>query len=81
MASLETGKCGDICAISLDKLEYAGGLHDPVSALVFCSPVKVDYTVVNGNIVVKEGELINVDVHKLVENHNRAARRLVNGSN
>ncbi len=81
LGSLEAGKCGDICAISLDKLEYAGGLHDPISAIVFCAPVKVDYTVVNGNIVVKEGQLINLDVHKLVENHNRAARRLVNGSN
>ncbi len=80
LGSLEAGKCGDICAISLDKLEYAGGLHDPISAIVFCAPVKVDYTVVNGNIVVKEGELINVDVHKLVESHNRAARRIVNGS-
>jgi 8-oxoguanine deaminase len=80
LGSLEVGKCGDICAIDLEKLEYAGGIHDPVSAIVFCAPVKVDYTVVNGKVVVKKGELVNIDVHKLVENHNRAARRLVNGS-
>ena len=29
LGSLEAGKCGDFCAINLDKLEYAGGLHDP----------------------------------------------------
>ncbi len=81
LGSLEPGKCGDICAFSVDKLEYAGGIHDPISAIVFCAPVKADYTVVHGKVVVKEGELIHVDVHRLVEKHNRAARRLVNGNN
>ncbi len=80
LGSLEAGKCADLCAIKLDKLEYAGGLHDPISAVVFCSPVKVDYTVVHGKVIVKEGELLTLDVHKLVEQHNQAARRLVNGS-
>jgi cytosine/adenosine deaminase-related metal-dependent hydrolase len=81
LGSLEKGKCADFCAIKLDKLEYAGGLHDPVSALVFCAPVNVDYTVVHGKVIVKDGELLTKDVHKLVEQHNQAARRLVNGSN
>jgi cytosine/adenosine deaminase-related metal-dependent hydrolase len=81
LGSLEAGKCADLCAIKLDKLEYAGGLHDPVSAVVFCAPVKVDYTMVHGTLIVKEGELLTTDVHKLVEKHNLAARRLVNGSN
>ncbi|MFZ2098614.1 MAG: 8-oxoguanine deaminase [Anaerolineales bacterium] len=80
LGSLEKGKCADITAINLNKLEYAGGLHDPVSALVFCAPVKVDYTIVGGKIIVKDGELIPLDVHKLVERHNQAARRLVYGN-
>jgi cytosine/adenosine deaminase-related metal-dependent hydrolase len=81
LGSLEVGKCGDIVAINLNKLEYAGGLHDPVAAVIFCAPVKVDYTIVAGKVVVKDGELLTLDVHKLVESHNRAARRLVDGSN
>ncbi len=81
IGSLAKGKCGDFFAVKLDKLEYAGGLHDPVSALVFCSPVKADYTVVGGKIVVRDGELARLDVHQLVEKHNQAARRLVYGSN
>lgn len=80
LGSLEIGKCGDIFAINLNKLEYAGGLHDPVSAIVFCAPVRVDYTIVGGKIIVKNGELLPLDVHKLVERHNQASRRLVNGS-
>jgi 8-oxoguanine deaminase len=81
LGSLEVGKCGDIFAINLNKLEYAGGLHDPVAAMVFCAPVKADYTVVAGKVVVKDGELLTLDVQRLVERHNRSARRVVNGSN
>jgi cytosine/adenosine deaminase-related metal-dependent hydrolase len=38
IGSLEKGKCADFIAINLGKLGYAGALHDPVAALVFCSP-------------------------------------------
>jgi 8-oxoguanine deaminase len=77
IGSLEPGKCADFFAVNLNKLGFAGGLHDPVAALVFCAPVQADYTVVGGKFVVKEGRLATVDVHQLVEKHNRAARRLV----
>jgi 8-oxoguanine deaminase len=80
LGSLEIGKCADFFAINLSKLEYAGGLHDPISALIFCAPVRADYTIVGGKIIVKEGNLISFDITELVERHNRAARRLVNGS-
>ena len=79
IGSLEPGKCADFIAYDLDRLDFAGGLHDPVAALVFCNPGKVDYSVVGGEIVVEEGELITVDEYELIEEHNRAARRLVRG--
>jgi len=78
LGSLEIGKCGDFAAIKLDKLGYAGALSDPLAAIVFCAPEQVDYTVVGGNYVVKQGEIVTVDLPKLVEKHNQAARRLVN---
>ncbi|HEY9152992.1 MAG TPA: amidohydrolase family protein, partial [Anaerolineales bacterium] len=77
IGSLEVGKCADFFAVNMNKLDFAGALHDPVSALVFCQPVKVDYTVVGGKFVVKEGKLVTVDERKLVEQHNQAARRLL----
>jgi hypothetical protein len=39
----------------------------------------VDYTVVGGKFVVKEGKLVTVDERKLVEKHNQAAKKLLNG--
>lgn len=77
LGSLEPGKCGDFTAIKLDRLGYAGALHDPVAALVFCAPVQVDYTVVGGKPVVKEGQLVTLDVPRLIESHNQAAERLL----
>lgn len=79
IGSLEPGKCADFFAINLNRLEYAGALQDPVAAIVFCQPRQVDYTVVGGKFVVKEGNLVTVDVSKLVETHNKAAKRLVEG--
>jgi 8-oxoguanine deaminase len=77
IGSLEAGKCADFFAVDLNRLDYAGALHDPVSAVVFCHPVRADYTVVGGRVVVKEGQLIPLDEHTLVEKHNRAAKRLL----
>ncbi|MEJ2707260.1 MAG: 8-oxoguanine deaminase [Anaerolineales bacterium] len=77
LGSLEAGKCGDFFAVKLERLEYAGALHDPVAALVFCSPIQADYTVVGGKPVVQEGNLLSVDLPQLVQLHNQAARRLL----
>ncbi len=79
IGSLEAGKCGDFTAIDLSRLEYAGAQHDPLAAAVFCQPGRVDYTVVGGRFVVREGRLATLDEGRLAEKHNRAARRLLGG--
>ena len=79
LGSLEPGKCADFFAVNLERLSFAGALHDPLAALVFCAPAQADYTVVGGKFVVKEGQLTKLDPHELVERHNQAARRLFQG--
>jgi cytosine/adenosine deaminase-related metal-dependent hydrolase len=76
IGSLESGKCADFFAVDLNRIEFSG-MHDPVAAVVFGQAVNVDYTVVGGKFVVKEGQLCTVDERKLVERHNRAAKRLL----
>ena len=77
IGSLEEGKCADFFTVRLDRLAYAGAQHDPLAAVVFCQSAGVDVTVVGGKFVVKEGRLMPVDGEKLVQEHNRAARRLL----
>lgn len=79
IGSLEPGKCADFFAINLNRLEYGGAQHDPVAAVVFCQPIRVDYTVVGGKSIVKEGQLVTVNEAALIERHNRASRRLLAG--
>ena len=76
IGSLEAGKCGDFFAVNLNRIEFSG-MHDPVSAIVFGQPVRVDYTVVAGRLIVKEGRLVTLDEQKLIEKHNKAAKRLL----
>ncbi len=77
IGSLEQGKCADFFALDLNQVEFAGGLHDPVAAVVFCSPVKANYTVVGGRVVVRKGELTTISLPDLIQKHNTAASRLV----
>jgi len=79
IGSLEPGKCADFIAINLNRLDYAGALHDPLAAALFCNPVGVDTNVVNGKFIVREGGLVTLDLPVHVEKHNRAARRLLEG--
>jgi cytosine/adenosine deaminase-related metal-dependent hydrolase len=77
IGSLEVGNCADFIAINLNRLEYAGALHDPVAALVFCQPGNVDLNVVHGKIIVKDQRLVKIDLPELIAQHNKAASRLL----
>jgi hypothetical protein len=52
-------------------------VHDPVASLLLCASAQAAYTVVNGRVVVRQGQLATLDAGPLVERHNRLARELV----
>ncbi len=74
---LSPGMAADLAIFDIGTLAFAGGaVHDPVAALLFCAPASAAHTVVNGRIVVREGQLTTLDLGPLVERHNRLAREL-----
>jgi 8-oxoguanine deaminase len=79
IGALAPGMCGDFFALSLDRLAYAGALHDPVAAALFCAPQTVDISVVHGRVLVRDGRLTTVDLGPVVERHNQIAREMVDG--
>jgi 8-oxoguanine deaminase len=79
IGSLEPGKAADLIAINVNRTEYAGALHDPVAATIFCAPVGVDWSMINGKVVVKEGRLTTVEIEPVIERHNQIARGMVDG--
>jgi cytosine/adenosine deaminase-related metal-dependent hydrolase len=80
IGALETGRCADFFTLDLGRIEFAGALHDPVAAALLCSPVAAADTFVHGNPVIVDGRCTCVrnDDH-WIEEHNRAAARLVAG--
>jgi 8-oxoguanine deaminase len=76
IGSLEPGKCADFFTLNLNSIAYAGGLSDPVAAVVFCAPTGARHTVVGGRLIVDDGEIVTVDMAPVVRDHNRGAARL-----
>lgn len=73
---LAPGYAADLIAVDLDRVQFAGALHDPVAAVVLCAPVQVDHSWVGGRPLVADGQVVGVDVASLVETHNRLAADL-----
>jgi 8-oxoguanine deaminase len=74
---LAVGMCADLVLFDLNTLSFAGGaVHDPIGSLLLCASPQADYTVVNGKVVVREGQLATVDLGPLMERHNAMAVQL-----
>jgi hypothetical protein len=54
-----------------------GAVHDPLAALLLCRVDRVELSVINGKIVVRAGELLTVDLDKLIARHNQLAAEMV----
>lgn len=76
IGSLEPGKRADFFTLDLDTIGYAGGLADPVAAVVFCAPQRARHTVVEGRPVVADGKIVTLDIAPVVAEHNRHAAEL-----
>ena len=78
LGELAPGKAADFVGVPLDTIAMAGGaVHDAVGALLLCNAGTVEFSVINGRQVVKDGKLLTVDVEKLVERHNQIAAEIV----
>jgi cytosine/adenosine deaminase-related metal-dependent hydrolase len=79
VGQLAPGKAADFVGFDLNRLDYAGALHDPLAALLFCVPQRVDLSVINGRVVVEDRQLRTVDLGPIIEKHNRISRRMIRG--
>lgn len=76
IGALKPGMSADIVLFDMQRLGYAGAWHDPVAALVFCTPADVAYSIINGRVVVREGQLATIDLGSVLERHNQLATQL-----
>lgn len=77
IGTIAEGMAADVIGIDINNLSYAGALHDYVASVVICGGSHtVDFSIVDGRIVVRNGMLTMVDEAEIVQKANRAARRM-----
>ena len=74
--ALEPGKRADLAIWDVSGIEGAGS-WDPVASLVLCGLTRVRDLYVEGRAVVREGQMVTIDLPRAVEAQNRLAARLM----
>ena len=78
IGSLEAGQAADLFLVNSKRLAFAGGLSDPVSALINTgTSQEVDLTMVAGEIVVRNGRLTTIDEEEVAAKTNKLAEEML----
>lgn len=82
LGALSVGMAADLFMIRLNRLELVGTQFD-VKSLFGTVGFKgsVDYTVVNGKVVVENGQLITIDEEKVAADANRVVEKFISKAN
>ncbi len=74
--SLTPGKRADLAIWDVSGIESAGS-WDPVAALLLCGPTRVRDLYVEGRAVVCDGQIVTLDLPRVIERQNQLARALM----
>ena len=75
---ISPGWTADVAIFDVQRLEYAGALSDPLAALLFAGfDHGTAHTIVNGEVVVRDGVLATVDEDELFARATEASDRLL----
>lgn len=77
IGSIEIGKAADLIAYDLSGIEFAGAHSDLLAALVHCGANRVDFSMVNGRILIDDGHLLDETLLELVPQHNKISQTLI----
>ncbi len=75
IGSLEAGKCADVAIFPATTL-FSSGAENKIHSLLLCHAREVDHLVVHGKVRVTAGQLVGIDLPRLLEKHAALARNL-----
>ena len=82
IGTLEIGKRADVTVVRLDGLHSTPGSSDPISALVYSAQTTdVQSVVIDGQIVMRDRELLTLDEHSVVQDAHRQRSELMKRAN
>ena len=76
LGQLAIGFQADLACYALDDVKFSGA-HDPIAALLLCGAHHAEHVMVNGEWVVKDQTLVNIDLDELQAKHRLAAKALL----
>ncbi|MCB0178724.1 MAG: 8-oxoguanine deaminase [Anaerolineae bacterium] len=74
---LEAGQAADLVAFRVDDLAHAGSLADPVAGLVACTPTQVWLSIINGRVIVADGQFLPFELPPVIERHNQLSQSML----
>jgi cytosine/adenosine deaminase-related metal-dependent hydrolase len=76
IGELSVGARADLAVWSLEGVQFAGALSDPVQAWLRCGPTGARHTVVDGRFVVEDGVPVHAGLDEQLAVHRRVSKRL-----
>lgn len=74
---LESGMAADLFALNINRLEFVGALHDVKNLIPRLGYTgEVDFTMVNGEVVFRDGELTRVNEDELKQQADKSQQRI-----
>ena len=76
LGQLSVGSVGDVAIWPLSGPAYAGAHADPIEAWLRCGPTAARHTVINGRVIVEDGQLRHSGLEEMLHNHRRVSSDL-----
>jgi len=74
---LAPGYAADIAAFDCRGIDFAGAQWDLLAGLLFCGPIKSNYTIINGRVIVDQGQLVSMNMPNLLTKHRTMTADLI----
>ena len=76
IGEISVGAVGDLAIWSLTGVAFAGAVADPIEAWLRCGPTGAKHTIVQGKLVVDNGQLVSNKVDSMLATHRTIAKRM-----
>ncbi len=77
IGSIEVGKAADIVIFDPDKEINHTGAINKWGSIMSCSPIIPKYSIVNGEFVIKNKQLKNINIEDAIKNFNKHQQRII----
>jgi cytosine/adenosine deaminase-related metal-dependent hydrolase len=80
IGELSIGSVGDVAVWSLEGVQFAGVVGDPIEGWLRCGPSSAKHTIVHGRAVVRDHQLVSTKTEAMLADHARLSRRMQQAS-